>query len=531
MLQRTVLLVATIVSSTAVLNAQERTCNIDAPGRTTQTVVAGDTIVELHDPFTVNCSDGAELRANSGRLNRAVRDLELIGNVFFQDSVQALTSDRATYSSQIGRLYATGNVVFVNRQEGSTLTGPELEYFRANEERPLSQVNAGQRPTLTIQPRDSVDSEEPLNLVADDVLILGEDDLTASGDVVITRSDLYATSGEARYNAATEDLELRDDAILESEEFVLAGEVVQARMADGSIEQVHARTDASLDGEDMQVTAPDLQLYFAGDLIQRAVATIQEDSTGARARATSAAFRLEADSLDALFDDQQLEVVTAIGSARGESVDTAGPAAGAEILDVAADDSAQVTQPADSLAALPDTMVAGADTIPDPLEIGRPNVLARDWIEGDTIIGYFERADPDSLAADTTLAPPAGDPGAGAEDPPPVELRRLVALGSAQSLYRMTPAGQQGNPDARPNVNFLVGERIELELVEGELQVANVEGLQQGVYLEALPPERPAEGPADAAPGDDPTVPDFPVLPDSQLPAPDALGSPGADDA
>src|SRR5690606_21108772 len=180
-------------------------------------------------------------------------------------------------------------------------------------------------------------------------------------------------------------------------------------------------------------------------------------------------------SLDAVFDEQRLEVVTAIGDARGESVDTTAIGADTSAATPLAGDPLGVQEQEDTLPGdpTPDADVAIADSVGVPAEPDRLpgdsipavdpaalDLLARDWIRGDTIIGYFEPAEPDSMAADSAVADPTRPPadslaGGDGGDPPPVEMRRLVALGSAQSLYRMTPRGREGNPDTGPNVNFL----------------------------------------------------------------------------
>src|SRR5690606_30577115 len=85
-------------------------------------------VVNIHDPFRVVCTDGANLRASSGVYDRMAQVVTLTGDVFFEDQTRSLTSDRAVYNSLGGMLHATGNVVFDDRVEGTTLTGPELEY-------------------------------------------------------------------------------------------------------------------------------------------------------------------------------------------------------------------------------------------------------------------------------------------------------------------------------------------------------------------------------------------------------------------
>lgn len=450
-------------------HGQQRECDITAPGRTERTA---NQVILLHDPFTVLCEDGAQLRANSGQLNDVTRELFLTGDVYFEDADRNLRSDEATYNRVQGRLWARGNVVFVNTVERSTLRGPELEYFRETEERPVAQVLATGRPTLTLEPDPEQEDGEPLNVVADRMLILGDDDLSAFDSVVITRSDLRATSAEARYNSTTEDLELRQDARIQNEEYLLTGEVIQAKLAEGSLEHVHSRTDARLEGDDMNVAAPDLQLFFAADTLRRAVAVAREPQAGVQAVARSKDFELQADSIDATFVDQQIREAHAIGAARAETKDTT---------------TTELAEPADSLA------------VP---QMPAHSVLASDWVRGDTVIGYFEPvvAGPvDSIAP----AEQGGDPATPQTGEPEVELRKLVAIGSAQSLYRMAAEGEAEGGSR--NVNFLVGQRIELDLLDGELSVASVKGLERGIYLEAsseqtapVPPPEPDDSPEPA---------------------------------
>jgi lipopolysaccharide export system protein LptA len=449
--------------------AQDRSCRIsqEATGRAEQVDVGGTPLIILHDPFVVRCNDGAELRANSGRLNQATRELHLVGNVFFQDAEQTLTAAEATYNSVLARLWATGNVVFVNRQDGSTLRGPELEYLRETEERPLAQVNAGQRPELVVRQRDGAPEAEPLTIVADRVIIVGEDDLTAIGDAEITRSDFRATGGQARYDSASETLDLRERATIRSDDYDLVGESIVARLAEGALEHVHARQRAALRGEELRVTAAELQLYFARDTLQRLVARAPEGSEEGRALALSRNFRIEADSLDAAILDQQLERVDAVGNAQAETIDS------------------------------PEGVEVDLDSLDaERLAADRASPAERDWIRGDTIIAYFEA--PDNVAAGTPEV---------AEERPSTELRRLVAVGRAQSLYRLEPDSPAARAEGRKNINFLVGDAIELTLQDGELSLAEVRGLQRGIYLEAdpnAPAAAPGPGPAPEPAADDP---------------------------
>lgn len=476
--------------------AQERVCDYTSEGRTTSTARGGMEIIEFLDAFTVRCTDGTLVRASAGTWDRTVGEVLLDGNVFFEDPERELTADRAVYNTVIGRLEATGDVHFRDRVEGSTIEGPELEYFRAMQGRPEPLVRAGQRPHLTLEPRERSDESEPLEIDADDVEIRGEDELEAAGDVVIIRSDLRATSREARHSGATGALELRGGARIVSGDYDLAGDVIRGTLTDGELQEVNARTDARLVGEDLTVDAADLQLFFDDERLQRAVARgLRErgDSAALTGRpvARSRTFELEADSIDAALPGQRLEQVVAIGGARGTTIDTLG-----------GDEPARPTEPADSAAepeAPSDSAAAAA---------GARELIENDWIEGDTIIGYFasaaevaDSAAPRPAAADTggvvvmdVSEPPADRdaPTGGETADTALVLERIQARGSALALYRVARADSAG--DGRRGIEFISGELIELTFHAGELVLAEVTDLQRGLHLDPAEPARREEG-------------------------------------
>lgn len=468
MLARALALAAALALGSASHGAAQNQCNLLENQKVDRVLEGGVPMVHIQGPFLVVCTGGAELRANQGTLNELSRELLLVGNVSYRDLTRTLTADQATYSSAVGRLYATGNVVFVDETEGMTIRGPELEYFRALPERPQAQVNASQRPHLTLRPESNPEGE-PLEIDADRMTILGKDDLSAFGNVVIQRPDLRALAQEARYTGATQGLELRGEAEVQNRENLLRGEVIQARLRDNVLEEVRARTNARLVSDELNVSAPELQLFFADSLLQRTVARTAGEK-GARAVAVSRTFRLEADSLDALAPGQVLQQVIAIGTARGETIDT-------------------TAAPRDSAAPAPaDTSAAAAGAL-----------AASDWIRGDTIIGYFAPADSAALAR-----------GQGADSS--VVLEKLVARGAAQSLYRMEQrsdtAGAPRQPpgERRKGINFASGDVITLLFQDGEVQEATFLGLRRGLYLDPViaPPQQeqnPPQGPVARAGG------------------------------
>jgi lipopolysaccharide export system protein LptA len=476
MLPRSLLLaimLAPMLATAAAGQAQEDVCNaVIIP--TFQN--AGD-IAYLTGPFLFRCTSGAELRADSGTANRITGELVLIGNVSFHDAERDLTAQQATYTRPIRRMYATGNAVFTNAAEGMTIRGPELEYFAVMPGRPEAQVNASNRPHLTIKPKKGAKSDAPLDVDADRMTVLGKNDLSAYGSVVIKRPDLQATAAEARYDGDKESLELRQNAEVHGKDSVLRGEVIQAQLSGGKLQTVHSRTRAELQSKGLKVTAPDVQLFFQEELVSRTVARGDTSAASSRPVAVTPTFRLVADSIDAVAPRQALERVTAIGHARGETIDTA---------------RAHTATPAPAKSPA-DTLAGGA---------AAKSLLDSDWIIGDTIIGYFLQRDSAQRAAAAAAARDTS-----------VQLERLVARGSAHSLYRLeatdtakaaaapgAPAAAAPGPDSAPakrGLNFVSADVITLRMADGKVQGAELVGAGRGVYADPAPPgsaKTPAAG-------------------------------------
>jgi lipopolysaccharide export system protein LptA len=540
MLGRAILLVLLSLLAPLGARAQERECTANWGQGLTER--EGDLLI-IHSRFEVTCTDGVILRADSGTVYQPTSDVTLVGNVFFQDTIRTLTSQQATYSKPTGRLYATGDVVFVDEAEGMTLRGPELEYLTAMPpERPEPLVNAGQRPHLTLEPRESAKDTVPLEIDGDRIALAGRNDLSVFGNVVIARPDMRATAGQARYDGTAETLALRDSARIESDEYTLAGDEIDARMPGGELERVDARERASLAGKDLTVTAPELHLLFEDGLLQHTVA--RGDST-TRPRAVSETFRLVADSLDAKLPGQKLREVVAIGNARGESIDTttAEPtsetapdtvALGATPPDSAAADTAAA--PAPPAARAGGVARSGSDSA--AVKAAAAELTEHDWIVGDTIIGYFVSVADSTAGRDSAAAaPPAARPdSAGTAPDTSIALERIVARGSAQSLYHLEENRDTTQADstvARPGINFLAGDVIDLRFEGGELRTAQVEGLKKGLYLDpaepTAKPDTSAEGAAepttepDAEPATEPEPEAQPEI-ETGAPAPPPVG-------
>lgn len=479
-------------------------------------------VISADGPLLVRCSGGEELRSDSAVIYQNINEVHLFGQVDYQDPTRALTSDRATYNSQTGRLYATGNVVFTDKNRGSTLRGPELEYFRAMEGRPETQAIAPGRPHLTVIPKsEGGRRRDPMEVDADRITSVGDRFMTAEGNVVIVSDQTRSTGNMAQYDSDAERMELTGNAVVDGEKYDLTADYIESILNDGAIQRVTARTNSKLVSDRLTVTGPQLQLFFERDLLQRLISShMAGENGGARSVALAKGFRMEADSLEAISPDQELRQVIAIGTAQGESWDTvpAAPRRVVAVPDSAGGDSAAVaaadTAPAAEVARL------ASNTGRDPT-VPPTGMTEKDVLLADTIIGYF-RADsaaadsvrPDSVRPDSARPDSVRPDSARSDsvrlaqrdtagrDTADAELERLVAIGNARSLYRMrddsVKAGQK-----RPGLNYLIGDNIDLTFVDGEVDVARVRGLKKGVYLD---PAEPGQGTAagdsaGAAPG------------------------------
>jgi lipopolysaccharide export system protein LptA len=441
----------------ALAAAQAGSCvlNQDASGSVTRT----ENVTSVRG-VVVDCAGGVRIRANEGNIFHATGQTDLFGNVVFVDGTKRLTSQTAVYTSSTGRLHATGDVVFTDTEAGATLRGPDVELYRAVPGRPQQQVIASLRPQLTIQsePRNG-EAQEPLEIDADRINIIGNY-LNAAGNVVIRQPDMTAYANDANFDRDSGRLNLTGRARMESDRFRLNAEQIEARLPGDRLELLIARTNGVLLGEDLRIDAPEIRMSFDDDRLERLVARrLTGQAEQPQPIATSAEFVLRADSIDARMPQQRLEHVAAVGNARGETVDAT---------------------------------ATGTNQLREP-SLSDELALDQNWVLGDTINGYFEAPETGAAGADTTIV-----------------LKRIVASGSARSLYRVENQQQQAStpapvPDAaddaapetptiRQALNYLAGERIELTFNGGQVDNAQVEGLQRGIYLDptTVAPAAPA---------------------------------------
>jgi hypothetical protein len=181
----------------------------------------------------------------------------------------------------------------------------------------------------------------------------GDSLIYASGQVVVTRTDIVATSDSLFLDRALEHARFIREPVIKGKgkrPFTLSGGVIDLYSRNRKLERVLSRATARVVSDDLEITSDTLELRIADDLLQRSIAWGTK-----RARAVSPAQDMTADSIEIVMPNQQLREVRAIGKAE-------------------------------------------AFSDPDTTKIRSKEP---DWLRGDTIIAVF-----DSIpAADTTTRP------------------------------------------------------------------------------------------------------------------------------
>ena len=447
---------------------QQRDCLLDvitAPGSESRYIRLGDEVrFEARGGVEATCG-ASWVKADSADYYEGRGVLYLYGNVEYRDDRRTLVSDRATYFADEARVRAEGNVELIDRLGGSTLTGPILDYFPLTEQRGVERIFAPRRPHLTAY-MDTTSGAEPFDIDADQIHIYGESLVAAAGRVVAVRQDMTAFGDSMHLDLAGDLLWLLGEPRIEANNVELEGDTILVTLEEGSVRDLRAWPNGSAVGQDLSIAAPLLLMFVEGEDVSRLVAwpgEVQappEDSAAdaPRARGETQDYVLIADSIEVQRPGGVMDRVVAVGRARAEASEPAVPG--------------------------------------DPL-------LGTDWIDGDTITGFFERADtagheaaaPDSALVMSQDTAADGQTGAGsviaadsAAASGEVTLRRLIASGSARALYHIFAKAEEGEAAGPPAVNYVLGNVVTIWLQNGEVEKIRVIGPSTGVYLEPLPP-------------------------------------------
>lgn len=382
------------------------------------------------------------VRADSASYYEKRGELYLFGNVRYRGEGRNLTADRATYYEVGDWVRSQGNVKLSDSDGRSTLTGSVLDFFPANPTRASDRIFARNRPHMTFYP-DSTGATEPFDVDADRIHIYGDSLIAAAGRVESVRGELNAFGDSMHLDLSRDELWLLREPRVEAKDLVLEGDSIRVELEENRVREIHAWPNGSARGEELSLTAPYLRLFVEGEAVSRAVASAGDPSrTGAVdrgerspwARSESQDFALSADSIDILRPGGRVDRVIAVDRASAVSLEP-----------------------------------VEADSGP----------LAHDWLEGDTIIGFFTRSD--STPESTQEA----------------QLTRLVATGQARALYHVRKREGESGTNHQP-VNYVIGRQVTLWLEEDEVREAEVL-VGTGVYLEPAPQRAQADSARAAA--------------------------------
>ena len=391
---------------------------IESPGLGRSTYVGRGVIAHCR-------GQNVNLRADSAEYFESRQLVHLIGNVHYDEPRLRLDSRRLTYFIAEERLLAEGDVDAA-LPNGSTLRGPQVEYFRVvRGVRDRALMIAIGRPTIGLVQTDAAGRpQDPLNVVANRVVMEGDSLLYASGQVDITRPDVIARGDSAFMDSGREFARLMRSPVIEGlgeRPFRLTGFRIDLFSEQRQLERVLSAGAARAVSNDFDLRSDTIDLRIRESLLERAFAW-----GPSRARAVSPGSELLADSLDILMPGQLLREIRAIGRAVAEST-------------------------------------------PDSTKIRSPQ---RDWLRGDSIVALFERpAQGDTLASPANRADTAAQP----------LIERLIAHGEARSFYQI--ASTRGDLSA-PAINYVRGSSITVDFRDQEVTSVTVDDDAVGVYLE-----------------------------------------------
>lgn len=486
-----------------------------------------------------SCAGGVEIFADSAVAYQQRRMSELLGNVRYIESERELRAARAQYFTDEGRLQAQGQVVVVDRANGSSVRNGDLVYllqtdFRDTSEMTVTTGSDGVRPTAVLTPppdTSRVDSTgvplppdsvaAPYTVDAHRIFIRGSGYFAASGDVVIERDSLVAYADSAEYDEGAAGLDLVTNARVVGTAYELTGRTITMANPGGEASEVRALRDARLVGADVLLTAARIVVMLRSGALDRLVATtiaptdgVEADSMDQRRpEAVVDQFVLTADSLTVSAPGEQLQRVVASGTAR--SVSTARDSLNTAVLpEIARTDWLEgdtviirfvgspplppITTQRDAAVAVPDPSGAprGDSIVSEP---GSPVQAA----DSAFLVG------PDSSAvaagAETSEAPPVSDTteaaveAAGVDaaeaseqpgEPNPSEeadVEEIIARGRARSLYRLPANDSTYRAGTHPPaVHYVVGREIRIRLESGGVAGMQVAGQTRGFHLEPL---------------------------------------------
>lgn len=446
MIRRQVLCLSLAMAAVAApVTAQDDDCDLnETPGsRATYLNLNTDNAMAfIGGGARFTCPDGLRIQSDSVAYFGGSGIIDFIGRARLTDPDNRLSARHIRYLTEQRQIVATDDVVLTDLETGSVITAPFMNYFQRSDERPesLIQFPTGRPHAVMVRQTRSDTTRADTTIVdANSMTIVDQAAVTANGNVEIVRDSVQGFGGEARFQQDGGGMVLIGDARLVSPDYEMVGDTIDAETDENEdIRNVIGRGNARLNAEDTDVEAPRVQIFFENGEVSRLVAVANLDSAAAatagdslarRARALSADFRLEADSIDAIAPDEVIHSVTAVGSAYGERITS------------------------------------------DLANANLPPIAVTDWMRGDTIVATFgedAEAPVDSAGRRERV------------------LERVLAVGTsdlATSFYRTS---NDEDPDAPPSINYVRAVRIAIDLVGGKVTNINAEEQVHGLNLQPV---------------------------------------------
>lgn len=316
---------------------------------------SGQSLMILGRGVIVSCAgQNNRISSDSAQFDQDSGVLLLIGNVNYSEPQTTITSERMTYFRGEDRLNAEGNVV-ATMTNGSVMRAPAADYFRAVVGRPVSRTVATGRPQLTlVEPGAGGAAVEPVIVLADQIVLVGDSLVYASRRVDITRTQVKANSDSAFVDSEREFVRLMQSPVVTGggeRPFTLRGGVIDLFSRERKLERVLSTPSGHVVSGDIELLADSIDLRLVDEELREAFAWGQ-----GRARATNPDRDITADSIYVSTPNQRLREMHAVGD-------------------------------------------AFANSIADPATVTSSE---RDWISGDTIVARFDSA----ATGDTTRAVP-----------------------------------------------------------------------------------------------------------------------------
>jgi lipopolysaccharide export system protein LptA len=267
------------------------------------------------------CPDGLRIRADSAVVYEFNGRNELIGNVEFDTAERTLRARRADYFENEGRLDAWGNVVLTDRERGTQVRGDTLLFldsgpFRQTE----SLVVSGGRPRATLPASGTGPgaSGEPYEIRAQKLRFEGERFLWGEGQVEIERGELSAQADSLVFDQEQGLLILQSDAWVERGSVTARGGVLNLTLDDDRLTMLQARDQARIETEEFLLTGEDLQIFL--NEAEEVSQILARGGGDAQASIQAEEVRLDGDEIEIAEAVDGQRVIRASGNARGEAL-------------------------------------------------------------------------------------------------------------------------------------------------------------------------------------------------------------------